>query len=635
MPQPDAVSAAGKDDGLECWLEGKQALAAGDAALARELLAEACALLPAHGAAHHLLGKVEALLGRPAEAEALQRRSQALDEAIGWNSFALAELLEQRGAWAEAGEAYNQALEQLPQESWIGAKANACRQRGLLGGEDLREGLGPMAYRFWVDQLEPPLPSDLEPLHRRWQVLMAGESGSGPLPAQGWLVLLGAGCVLRPRALQGLECWLQNAVQPPAPDLLSVDEDRLDAAGQRYDPWFKPEQLAESSWSTPWLSSCSAWRCSWLREQELGWPPVDAEQRQAWLWLALARRPQHRHVPQVLVHRRATAAEPLSRAVQARLLQEHLQAQGEAVTAVHPHPQRPEGFVITWAVPAPLRCSLIVPTRDRADLLETCITSLTASTAGSALAVEWIVVDNGSREPALAALLQRWQERLGERLRVLRDEGPFNWSVLNNRAAQTSQAELLLFLNNDVEASSSGWLEAMAAQAMRPAVGCVGAVLLYPSGRLQHAGVVVGLHGGADHAYRHLPPGHGVHRGRSSHLSDWGAVTGACLMVRRALFERAGGFDPALPVEFNDVDFCLRLGHLGYRHVVDPRAELIHHESQSRDAIGSSTAQAALERMRGRWGPRLASTTPWWPATCSAAHADGRPLELDRVVPVG
>ena len=126
-----------------------------------------------------------------------------------------------------------------------------------------------------------------------------------------------------------------------------------------------------------------------------------------------------------------------------------------------------------------------------------------------------------------------------------------------------------------------------------------------------------------------------MHRGRSGYLSDWGAVTGACLMVRRALFERVGGFDPALPVEFNDVDFCLRLGQLGYRHVVDPRADLIHHESQSRDATGSATAQAALERMRGRWGARLASTAPWWPPACSPAHADGRPAELDGVLPAG
>jgi GT2 family glycosyltransferase len=321
--------------------------------------------------------------------------------------------------------------------------------------------------------------------------------------------------------------------------------------------------------------------------------------------------------------------------VQARLLQEHLLEQGEAVTAVQPHPQRPEGFVISWALPAALRCSVIVPTRDRADLLEVCLRSLMASTASSAVELEWIVVDNGSQEAATAALLQRWQERLGGRLRVLRDERPFNWSALNNRAAQISQAELLLFANNDLEARSSGWLEAMAAQAMRPAVGCVGAVLLYPGGLLQHAGVVVGLHGGADHAYRQLPPEHGVHRGRSGYLSDWGAVTGACLMVRRALFERAGGFDPGLPVEFNDVDFCLRLGQLGYRHVVDPRADLIHHESQSRDATGSATAQAALERMRGRWGARVASTAPWWPPACSPAHVDGRPAELDGVLPAG
>ena len=130
-------------------------------------------------------------------------------------------------------------------------------------------------------------------------------------------------------------------------------------------------------------------------------------------------------------------------------------------------------------------------------------------------------------------------------------------------------------------------------QAMRPAVGCAGAQLLYPDGSLQHAGVVIGLHGGADHAYRGLPPDHAVHRGRSGLLADWGAVTGAALMVRRELFEAFGGFDPQLPVEFNDVDFCLRLAQQGYRHVIDPVAVLIHHESQSREAQGRRTAAKA------------------------------------------
>jgi GT2 family glycosyltransferase/tetratricopeptide (TPR) repeat protein len=646
------VSRAGERRGLELYAAGECALAANDAADARACLEQVCALLPAHGAAHHLLGKALARLGEMAEAERLQRRSCALDRGLGWNAFALGELLEQRGAWLEAAEAYRQAVEQLPQEGWIADKRRACHQRALLGGENLRLGLGPMAYSLWCEQLEPRLPSALEPLQHTWLVLAHGDAAPpGPLPVQGWLVLLGPGAQLRPRALQALEHCLQRgelgaaeprleqarqllqaAVAGPLPDLLSCDEDRLDATGQRCDPWFKPAQLAESSWSTPWLENFSAWRFSWLREQGLGWPPAARLERQAWLWRALALQPVHQHLPLVLVHGKAAELDLSTRQAEAALLRQHLAEQGEAVMAVHPHPKRPCGFEIDWALPEGLSCTAIVPTRDRADLLEQCLSSVTVSTAGSGIDMDWIVVDNGSVEPATQALLKVWQQRLGSRLRVIRDSRAFNWSLLNNRAAQASEADLLLFLNNDIEACGQGWLERMATQAIRPQIGCVGAVLLYPDGSLQHAGVVVGLHGGADHAYRHLQPDHGVHRGRSSYLSDWGAVTGACLMVERSLFERSGGFDPALPVEFNDVEFCLRLGQHGYRHVVDPRVQLVHHESQSRDAHGSTTAAGALALMQRRWAGRLRSAAPWWPPACSPAHGDGRPLGLEPVV---
>jgi GT2 family glycosyltransferase len=168
----------------------------------------------------------------------------------------------------------------------------------------------------------------------------------------------------------------------------------------------------------------------------------------------------------------------------------------------------------------------------------------------------------------------------------------------------------------------------MVAQALRPVVGCVGANLLYPDGTLQHGGVVLGLHGGADHAYRHLPLSHGVHRGRSGLLTGWGAVTGACLMLRRELLMQLGGFDEGLPVEFNDVDLCLRLGSLGYRHVIPSEAVLIHHESQSRDALASRTAHQALQRLQRRWPGRLRSGSPWWPQQMEPNHADGRPLGM-------
>jgi len=240
-----------------------------------------------------------------------------------------------------------------------------------------------------------------------------------------------------------------------------------------------------------------------------------------------------------------------------------------------------------------------------------------------------VVVDNGSEEQVTQELFQRWRLQLGERFAVRRDARRFNWSALNNAAAQDADTDLLLFLNNDIEALEPGWLEVLAAQARRPAVGCAGAVLLYPNRSIQHAGVVVGMHGGADHAYARLPYPCPVHRGRPQLLTSWGAITGACLMVRRSLFEQAGGFDEAFPVEFNDIDFCLRLAQLGYRHVVVPEAVLLHHESQSRDATASATAVDALTRLQMHWNVQLKHAAPWWPAACAPNFPDGRPEGLE------
>jgi GT2 family glycosyltransferase len=245
-------------------------------------------------------------------------------------------------------------------------------------------------------------------------------------------------------------------------------------------------------------------------------------------------------------------------------------------------------------------------------------------------------VDNGSRLQASAELQRRWGEQPGLRGTWLDGDGPFNWSLLNNRSALEAKGELLLFLNNDVQlCAASGrngsWLESLAAQALRPAVATAGALLLTPEGMIQHAGIVTGLGGdGCAHPYRNLPPGHGVHRGRSSFLTAWPALTGACLMVRRLLFLEAGGFDPALPVEGNDVDFGLRLGARGFRQVLCPEAVLMHAEGSSRRSRGDDqpTRHAGLNLLRQRWPQQLAGPGPFWPAACSSAHPDGRPREL-------
>jgi GT2 family glycosyltransferase len=136
----------------------------------------------------------------------------------------------------------------------------------------------------------------------------------------------------------------------------------------------------------------------------------------------------------------------------------------------------------------------------------------------------------------------------------------------------------------------------------------------------------------AGHAYVGLAPQNPVHRGRLQCLTGWGAVTGACLMVRREVFERLGGFDEAFPVEGNDVEFCLRLDALGYRQVVDPSVCFVHRESQSRKRRNTATQVAAMRLIRARWGERLRSSAPWWPQACSPHHSDGRPLGLEHLL---
>lgn len=626
---------------------GQRAWEQGHLIAAEPLLQRAIALAPKHASALHLLGKLRQQNGKVQEALEWQQRSCEADPSLGWNWFCAGELLAEEQRWAEALPHFEQALAALPQQGWIQEQIQQMQMRVLLKGEALRDGLGPNAYRYWLQHHERRLAPSSQGLCTpfwllegdRWKALHATAAlqpqpaplGDSPWPAEGWLVLLAPGVRLRQGALAALERWLQE--QDSSADLLYGDEDRFEGDGQRCDPWFKPGWLEETFWASPWLESCSLWRLSWLRDQQLPLPPADGVGRFGWMLEALQRKPLVRAWPQMLSHRPVGKGPEAQQQVEkAQLLQKHLQGKGELIARVIPHAALESCFSAHWCLPERWSCSVIIPTRDRSDLLGPCLDSLWLSTAtarNKGLQLELVVVDNGSVEPDTAALLEAWQQRLGPAFVVLQDQGPFNWSRLNNQAAAQAQGELLLFLNNDVEALQAGWIEAMAAQALRPAVGAVGALLLYPDRTLQHGGLVVGLDGHAEHAYRGLPLHHGVHRGRSKLLSRWDAVTGACLMLQKALLVKLGGFDEGLPVEGNDVDLCLRLEQLGYRQVIPPEAVLLHHESQSRDARVSATEAAAVRRLQQRWGHRLQLPGPCWPIQVDAVHPDGRPKGLE------
>ena len=242
--------------------------------------------------------------------------------------------------------------------------------------------------------------------------------------------------------------------------------------------------------------------------------------------------------------------------------------------------------------------SVLIPFRDQPRLLRTCVDSILATTLGRAASVEFILIDNGSTDPETLTLLERLAQ--SPDIRVLSDPRPFNWAALNNAGAAVAKGDVLLCLNNDIEARRNDWLSALCAQALRPDVAAAGARLLYPDGRLQHCGLVIGLTGAAGHVLGGLEGTAPGYLQLATSARECSAVTGACLATRSGVFTLLGGFDEALGVDLNDVDYCLRAGAEGLRTIYEPAAELIHHESPSRGTAGGvGDVVKFLDRWKG------------------------------------
>jgi GT2 family glycosyltransferase len=254
--------------------------------------------------------------------------------------------------------------------------------------------------------------------------------------------------------------------------------------------------------------------------------------------------------------------------------------------------------------------TVLIPTHNRHDLLSICLDGLSRTIYPHQL--EIIVIDNRSDEPATRDFLNAIDPAFA---RVVRDDGPFNFAAINNRAVTAAQGELLCFLNNDIELTNPQWLIAMARQAVRADVGAVGAQLLYPDGRIQHAGVVIGIGGAAAHAHRLIDPQEAGYFLRHAVPQFTSAVTAACMVMERAKFDAVGGFDAELfAVSFNDVDLCLRLAARGWHSLYEPRAQAVHHESASRgldrDPRGAARQADEIIALQERWGTKLPSSGP-------------------------
>ena len=256
--------------------------------------------------------------------------------------------------------------------------------------------------------------------------------------------------------------------------------------------------------------------------------------------------------------------------------------------------------------------SIIIPNKDQRDTLKQCLDSVERRSTYQNY--EILVVENNSEEAETFAYYEELKQK--KNVRVLTWGGEFNYSAINNFAVREAKGEYLVFLNNDIQVITPGWLEELLANCQRPEVGIVGAKLYYPDDTIQHAGVIIGMGGVAGHAFRGMKRSRTGYLHKASLQMDYSAVTAACMMVERSVFEAIGGFEEALVVAFNDVDLCLRVCQKGYLVVYNPHVELYHYESKSRGADDSKEKvnrfKQETEFMKTRWRDLLKKGDPYY-----------------------
>ncbi|MBO1308231.1 glycosyltransferase family 2 protein [Enterococcus sp. 669A] len=385
----------------------------------------------------------------------------------------------------------------------------------------------------------------------------------------------------------------------PGLDLLYSDEDKIDMSGKRFDPAFKPDWSPDLLLGTNYISHLGVYRRSIMNE--IGGFRVGYEGSQDYdVVLRFTEKTTSEriaHIPQVLYYWRilpsSTAADQSTKSYAfdagLKAVQDAIERRG--IKAEVTHATGNGLYDVHYEVLKEELVSVIIPTRNGYDDLKRCVDSIVAKTTYPNY--EIIVADNGSDQPEMQELYTNYKKQLGDRFIMESIDIPFNYSRINNLAAEKANGKYLLFLNNDTEVITPEWMTKMVSFAQFERVGCVGAKLYYPNETIQHAGVILGMGGAAGHGHHTFPRGDFGYFGKLEINVDYLAVTAACMMIRAKDFSELGGFNEALTVAFNDVDLCLREYERGHDNVWLHGAELYHFESQSR---GYENTPEKLER---------------------------------------
>lgn len=402
----------------------------------------------------------------------------------------------------------------------------------------------------------------------------------------------------------------------PETDLIYSDEDKIGEQGERCGPHFKPEYSPDLLYSYNMISHLGVYRTSIVKKIGGFREGYEGSQDYDLALRVIEQIPANhiRHIPHVLYHWRAIPGSVAMDPYQKEYAHE------AARNAIRSHLKRTEvpafvtqghGFYhrVTYPVPTPAPLvSFIMGTRDRVDLLRSAVGGLLEQTYYQP--VELVIVDNQSHDPATLAFLREIEK--DERVKVINYDAPFNFAAINNLGVKQSKGEIVCLINNDIKVISPDWLREMVSHALRPEIGAVGAKLYYPNNRVQHAGIVLGISGIAEHAHRRFSREIVGYVARTHVSQNFSAVTGACMVLRRQVFDEVNGLDEVnLPIAFNDIDFCLRLQERGYRILWTPYAELYHVESASR---GFGDIQRISRRFRNeisymnmKWGHVIAN----------------------------
>jgi glycosyltransferase involved in cell wall biosynthesis/Flp pilus assembly protein TadD len=415
--------------------------------------------------------------------------------------------------------------------------------------------------------------------------------------------------------------------------ILYSDEDKIDVHGKRYAPHFKSDWNPDLFFVQNYVSHLGVYQRALLNQIGGFRTGLEGSQDQDLLLRCLPHvtAEQIIHLPRILYHWRAiegsTAISPEEKSYTTdtgiKALTDYFENNGPDGIKIEAG-MLPNTYRVRWPIPNPVPLvSLLIPTRDRKNLTEVAVRSILDKTTYPNY--EIIILDNGSTEQETLDWFDVIRQE-DQRVKILRHDHPFNYSAINNFGVQHAKGSLIGLINDDVEVISPDWLTEMVSHACREDIGCVGAKLYYSNDTVQHGGVIVGLGGFAAHSHKSYPREHPGYFARLKLVQNLSAVTAACLIVRKTVFNEVGGLDEAnLKIAFNDVDFCLKVQKAGYRNLWTPYAELYHHESLSRGHEDTPEKQqrfrAEIGFMQAKWGRALARD-PYYNPNLTHARED-------------